>query len=108
MDKNSATTYSKSKKRVRSYQTSQLSFDLCQVTNTRLKFFQAILLKFKACLNRRLSMKPKCLWSYSKQLIALRRKNKIVCYAPFYHFKTYRNCQLLKSFTSKLVPTNTN
>ena len=54
MGKNPATTCSKSKKRVRSFQMSQLFFDLCQVTNTKLKFFEAILFKLKSCLNRRL------------------------------------------------------
>ena len=84
MGKNLATTYSRSKKWVRSYQTSQLFFDLCQVTNTKPKFFQAILLEFKTCLNRRLSMKTKCLRPNSKQLIALSQKNKIVCFVPSY------------------------
>ena len=66
---NSATTCSKSKKRGRSYQTSQVFFELCQVTNTKLKFFQSILLKFnKSSLNRRLSMKTICLRPNSKQL----------------------------------------
>ena len=108
MGKNSATTCSKSKKRGKSYQTSQLFLDLCQVTNTKLKFFQAILLKFKTCLNRGLSMKTICLWPNSKQLIVLSQKNKIVCYVPSYHFKTVRNFQLLTSFPSRLVPVNTN
>ena len=95
MGKNSGTTYSKSKKLVRSYQTSQLFFDLCQVTNTKLKFFQAIVLKFKTCMNRRVSMKTKCLWPNSKRLIVLRQKNKIMCYVRSYHFKTYRNFELI-------------
>ena len=62
MVKNSATTSSKSKK--------------CQVTNTKLKFFQAIQLKFKTCFNRRLSMKALCLWPKIKQLIVLSLKYK--------------------------------
>ena len=60
MGKNSATACSKSKKWGRSYQISQLFFDLYLVTNTKLKFFQAILLKFKTYLNRRLFMKEIC------------------------------------------------
>ena len=76
MGKNPATTCSKSKKRVRSFQMSQLFFDLCQMTNTKLKFFEAILFKLKSCLNRRLSMKTIYLWPKMKQLIALSQKNK--------------------------------
>ena len=33
----------------------QLFFDLCQETNTKLKFFEAILFKFKSYLNKTLS-----------------------------------------------------
>ena len=88
---------------------SQLFFDLCQVTNTKLKFFEAILFKFKSCLNRRLSMKTIYLWPKMKQLIALSQKNKqIVCYVPSYNFKSYWKFQLLISFTFSLVPVNTN
>ena len=46
MGKNWATTWSKSKKWVRSYQISQLVSDFCQLTNTKLKFFEATLFKF--------------------------------------------------------------
>ena len=56
MGKNSATTCSKSNLLVRSYQISQLFFDLCQLTNTKLKFFEAILFKYKTGLSRRLSI----------------------------------------------------
>ena len=71
MGKNSATICSKSRKWVRSYQISQIVFDLCQLTNTELKFFEAILFKFKSCLNRRLCMKTIYMWPQMKQLIAL-------------------------------------
>ena len=76
MGKNSATTWYKSKKWVRSYQISQLVLNLCQLTNTNLKFFEAILFKFKSCLNGGLSMKTIYLWPKMKQLIALSQKNK--------------------------------
>ena len=36
----------------------------------------------------------------SKQLTALCQKNKIICYVPSYHIKTYWNFQLQTSFTS--------
>ena len=76
MGKNSAIACSKSKKWLRSYQISQLFFDLCQQTNTKLNFFEAIVFKFKSSLNRRLSMKTIYLWLKMKQLIALSQKNK--------------------------------
>ena len=66
----------KSKKWVRSYQISQLFFDLCQVRSTKLKFLQAILFKFKTCLNRSISMKIIYTRPKIKQLIALSQKNK--------------------------------
>ena len=54
--------------------TCQLFSDLWQVTNTKVKFSQAILLKFKTCLNRRLSRKQNvcgqiaiCLWPNRNQ-----------------------------------------
>ena len=75
MGKNSAIACSKSKKWLGSYQISQLFFDLCQLTNTKLNFFEAIVFKFKSSLNRRLSMKTIYLW-LKKQLIALSQKNK--------------------------------
>ena len=68
---------------------SQLLSDLCQVKNSKLRFFGAILFKFKSCLNRRFSMKTIHLWPKMKQLIAVSQKNKIVYYVPFYNFKTY-------------------
>ena len=55
---------------------SQLLFDLRQVTNTKLRLFEAILFKFKSCLNRGLSMKTIYHWPKMKQLIALSQKNK--------------------------------
>ena len=76
MGENSTTTRSKSKKSVKSHQMSQIFFDLCLVANIKLKFFKAILFKFKSCLNRRLSMKTIYLWPIMKQLIALNEKNK--------------------------------
>ena len=80
MGKNPATTGSNSKKLVRSYQMSQLFFDLCQVTNTKAKFFEAILFKFKSYLNRRLSMKTICLWPKLKQLFAqMNKQNRVLC-----------------------------
>ena len=45
MGKSLATTCSRSKTQVRSYQMSQLFFDLSYVTNTELKFFEVILFK---------------------------------------------------------------
>ena len=103
MGKNSATTCSKSKKWVRSYQISQLVFDLCQLTNTKLKFFEAILFKFKSCLNRRLSMKTIYPWPKMKQLISLSQKNKqnrVLC--------SILQFQLLTSFTCRLRPVSKN
>ena len=46
------------------------------VTNTKLKFFEVILFKFKSCFNRRLSMKTIYLWPKMKQLTAVSQKNK--------------------------------
>ena len=89
MDKNSAIICSKSKKQVRSFQTSQLFLNLCQVINTILKFFLAITFKSKTCLNRRFSMKTIYLWPKVKQLIALNQKKKQNrMLVPSYHFKT--------------------
>ena len=51
-------------------------FDLCEVTNTKLKFIEAVLFKFTSCLNRRVSMKTIYLWPKMNQLIALSEKNK--------------------------------
>ena len=51
MGKKSASTCSNSKKSVRSYQIFQLVFDLYQPTNTKLKFFEAILFKCKSSFN---------------------------------------------------------
>ena len=76
MGKNSATVSSKSKKWVGSYKISPLVFDLCQLTNTKLNFFEATVFKCKSCLNRRLSMKNIYLWPKMKQPIALIQKNK--------------------------------
>ena len=76
MGKNSATSCSKSKKLVGSYQISQLLFHLHQLTNTKSKFFEAILFKFKSCLNRSLSTKTTYRWSKMDQLIAPSQKNK--------------------------------
>ena len=77
--KNLPTICSKSKKWVRSYQMSQLVFNLWQLENTKLNVFEAILLKFKSCLNRKLSMKTKYLWPKMKQLISLSQKYKQNC-----------------------------
>ena len=76
MGKNSTAICSKSKKLVRSYQISQLVFDLHQLINTKLRFFKAILVKCKSCLNRRLSMKTIYPRPKMKQLIVLSQKNK--------------------------------
>ena len=54
----------------------KLFFNFCQVTNTKLNFFEVILFKIKSCLNRRLSMRTIYLWSKMKQLTALSQKNK--------------------------------
>ena len=97
MGKNPATTGSNSKKLVRSYQMSQLFFDLCQVTNTKAKFFEAILFKFKSYLNRRLSMKTICLWPKISSFL-LRWINRIVCYVPSYKFKMRIKFSLASSF----------
>ena len=86
----SATTCSKSKKWIRSYQISQLFFDLFQLTNTKLIFFEAPLFKFKSCLNGRPSMKTIYLWPKMKQLIALSQKNKqnrVLC--PILQFQNF-------------------
>ena len=87
MGKKSATNCSKSKKWVRPYQISQLFFGLCHLINTKLNFFEAILFKFKSCLNRTLSMKTIYLWPKISQKV--RKINKIVCYVPSNNFKTY-------------------
>ena len=60
----------------KTYPVFQLAFDLCQLTNTNLKVFEAILFKFKSFLNRRLSMKTTYLWPKMKQVIPLSQKNK--------------------------------
>ena len=108
MVKKSATTSSKTKKWIRSYQMPQLFFDLCQVINTKLRFFEAIQFKFKSCLNRGISMKTIYLWRKMKQLIALSEKNKqnrVLC--PILQFQNFRKFQLLTCFT-RLVAVNTN
>ena len=77
----------------------QRFFDLCQVTNTRIKFFQAILLKLKrhsieiylnlTRLNRRLFMKTICLWPNRKQLISLSQKNMLCPILPSQHLPEF-------------------
>ena len=62
---------------------SQLFFDLCQVANTKLKFFETTLIKFKSCLNKSLSMKTIYL------ALSQKKQNKIVYYVLSYNFKTY-------------------
>ena len=57
MGKNLAAACSKLIKWVRSYQISNLLFDLYHLRYTKLAFFQVSLLKNKTCLNRRLFMK---------------------------------------------------
>ena len=88
---------------------SQLFFDLVQVINTKLRFFEAILFKFKSCLNEGLSMKTIYLWPKMKQLIALSQKDKQSCVISHPKIsKLTGKFQPLKSFTSRLVPVNTN
>ena len=81
------------KKKSKIYQIFQLFLDLCQVTNTKLKFFQANLLKFTTFLNRRLSMKAICIWQLIRHLIALIQKNKqnlLLCLAlPFQNIRKF-------------------
>ena len=109
MSENSATTRSKSKKSVKSHQMYQIFFDLCLVANIKSKFFKAILFKFKSCLNRRLSMKTIYLWPKIKLLIALSEKNKHSCVMSHPTIsKLTGKFQIVTSFTSRLVPVNTN
>ena len=85
MGKISATICSKSKISVRSYHMSQLVFNFRELANTKLKFFKAILFKFKSCLKRRIPMKTIYFWPKMKELIDLRQKNKqnhVLCPIP--------------------------
>ena len=55
---------------------SQLFFDLCQVTVTKLKFLAVILFKFKSCLNGRFFHENNTSVTKLKEVTALSQKNE--------------------------------